>query len=82
MTTLSSHVISIRAATSDDSRALRRLAALDSAPVPAGPVLIAEVDGRAEAALAIEDRTVVADPFEPTAELVDLLRVHALHLAA
>ena len=76
------NVIYIRTATSDDSRALRRLAALDSAPVPAGPVLIAEVNGRPEAALGIEDHTVVADPFEPTAELVDLLRVHALHLAA
>ena len=82
MTTLPNNVISIRAATSEDRPALTRLAALDSAPVPAGPVLIAEVDGRPEAALGIEDQTVVADPFEPTAELVSLLRVHALHLAA
>ena len=76
------NVISIRPATSDDRSVLNRLAALDSAPVPAGPVLIAEVNGRPEAALGIEDHAVVADPFEPTAQLVDLLRVHALHLAA
>ena len=77
-----SNVISIRPATSDDRSALNRLAALDSAPVPAGPVLIAEVNGRPEAALGIDSNAVVADPFEPTAQLVDLLRVHALHLAA
>ena len=76
------NVISIRTATSEDSSALNRLAALDSAPVPAGPVLIAEVNGRPEAALGVTDHSVVADPFEPTAQLVDLLRVHALHLAA
>ena len=76
------NVISIRTATTEDSSALNRLAALDSAPVPAGPVLIAEVNGRPEAALGMEDHAVVADPFEPTAQLVDLLRVHALHLAA
>lgn len=82
MTTLTTPVISIRAATDADERALTRLAALDSAPIPAAPLLIAEVDGRPEAALSVVDSTSVADPFAPTAELVDLLRVHALHLAA
>ena len=77
-----SNVISIRPATTDDTSALNRLAALDSAPVPAGPVLIAEVNGRPEAAMGLDSHAVVADPFEPTAQLVDLLRVHALHLAA
>ena len=76
------NVISIRTATTEDTSALNRLAALDSAPVPAGTVLIAEVNGRPEAALSVADHAVVADPFEPTAQLVDLLRVHALHLAA
>jgi len=77
-----SPTISIRAATSNDGRTLLRLAALDSAPVPAGPVLLAEVDGEPQAALSLHDGRAVADPFEPTAELVSLLRVHAGALAA
>ena len=77
-----SPIISIRAATSNDGRTLTRLAALDSADVPAGPVLVAEVDGEAQAALSLRDGRVVADPFERTAELVSLLRVRADAIAA
>ena len=69
--------ISIRAATHGDGPALARLAALDSAPVPFGPVLVAEVDGRPTAALSVRDDRVIGDPFARTAELVELLRVHA-----
>ena len=69
--------ISIRPAVAADGPALTRLAALDSAPVPFGSVLLAEVDGQPRAALAVRDGAVVADPFAPTAELVELLRVHA-----
>ncbi len=58
-------------------RALVRLAALDSAAVPFGQVLIAEVDGQPKAALSLADGGVVADPFSRTAELVGLLRMHA-----
>lgn len=72
-----SPTISIRAATSNDGPTLTRLAVLDSAPVPFGPVLLAEVDGEPRAALALRDGSVVADPFAPTADLVALLRVHA-----
>jgi hypothetical protein len=72
-----SHTISIRSATPADGRTLMHLAALDSAPIPFGPVLLAEVDGEAKAALALRDDRVIADPFAPTADLVDLLRVHA-----
>lgn len=78
MTHLTSPTISIRAATSNDGRTLTRLAALDSAPaLPSGPVLVAEVDGEPRAALSLHDGRAVADPFEPTAELVTLLRMHA-----
>jgi hypothetical protein len=75
--TLTTPTISIRAATHGDGPALARLAALDSAPVPCGPVLLAEVDGRPQAALGIDDDRVIGDPFARTAELVELLRVHA-----
>jgi hypothetical protein len=73
--------ISIRLATPDDSRALARLAALDSGAVPAGPVLLAERDGEAQAALALAGGATLADPFVPTAELLALLRVRATRLA-
>jgi hypothetical protein len=82
MTHVSSNIISIRAATASDGPALARLAALDSAPVPFGPVLLAEVDGRPAAALSVRDDRVIGDPFARTAELAELLRVHARATAA
>ncbi len=70
--------ITIRPGYGDDDVALRRLAALDSAPrVPAGPLLVAEVDGCLRVALSLGDGAVIADPFYPTAELSELLRAHA-----
>jgi hypothetical protein len=42
--------------------------------------LIAELDGRLLAALALSDGRVVADPFHPTADLIDLLRARANQL--
>ena len=82
MTTLTTPTISIRAATNGDGPALARLAALDSASVPFGPVLLAEIDGRPAAALAIRENRVIGDPFKRTAELVELLRMHARSMAA
>ncbi|HSO97369.1 MAG TPA: hypothetical protein VLP43_00320 [Solirubrobacteraceae bacterium] len=75
--------ITIRAAYGDDSVALRRLAILDSAvQAPAGPLLVAEVEGELHAALSLQTGAVIADPFRPTASLVALLREHAAALAA
>jgi hypothetical protein len=82
MTDVISPTISIRAATTGDGPALARLAALDSAPVPFGPVLLAEVDGRPLAALSVSEDRVIGDPFARTVDLVDLLRVHARAQAA
>jgi hypothetical protein len=45
--------------------------------VPFGPVLLAEVDGRPRAALSVRDGSVIADPFAPTADVVEMLRVQA-----
>ena len=72
--------IVIRRADASDARALSRLAALDSAAAPlAGPdVLIAEASGRIVAA--VHDGQAVADPFQPTAGLVELLHVRARQL--
>jgi hypothetical protein len=76
-----SEPILIRLATDADGPAIARLAALDSSPVPAGELLVAEVDGQLRAALRISDRAFIADPFRHTAGLVALLDERAEHLA-
>ena len=78
------YAIVIRHATNcdHDQRVLSELAALDSRMPLNGPALIAEVDGVARAALDLSDGSVAADPFVPTAELVELLRVRAGSLTA
>ena len=72
--------ISIHPATASDRPAVERLAALDSAAVPAGEVLIAEVGGEPVAAIEVATGSTVADPFRRTAGPVDLLTVRARHL--
>ncbi len=69
--------VAVRPATAADTTAVIRLAALDSAPIPAGTILIAEVAGEAQAAIAVETGAVVADPFRRTADAVRVLRAHA-----
>ena len=66
---------SVRRSHSGDQVALERLAALDSASPPRGPALIAEADSRILAALPLGSGRPIADPFEPTAELVALLEL-------
>jgi len=72
--------IVIRTACRRDSRRLERLAALDSGPTPTGPTLVAEIDGRLVAALPIAGGGAVADPFEPSAALIEMLRLRAAQL--
>ena len=79
-TTFASDAVLIRPAGPADAEAIQRLAELDSARVPSGRLLVAEVDGRIVAALRISDHTVIADPFSRTAGLVSLLRARAEHL--
>jgi hypothetical protein len=67
----------IRAARGSDGPALRRLAALDSADLPAGELLIAEADDAVVAAVSVETGAKVADPFRRTADVVDLLAYRA-----
>lgn len=72
----------IRLSYPDDESALRRLAALDSQPLSAGPHLIAEVDGELWAAVSITgERRAIADPFRRTAALVEVLQHQAAGLA-
>jgi hypothetical protein len=69
--------ISIRLAETGDLAALRRVAERDSRLLPPGRLLLAEVAGEVRAALSLETGDAVADPFRPTAELVELLRIQA-----
>jgi hypothetical protein len=70
----------LRADRPTDAADLRRLAALDSTRPLRGRALVAEVEGRPVAAIGLDDARVVADPFEHTAEVVELLRVRAERL--
>ena len=73
--------LTIRRAYADDELELGRLAMLDdAAPVPTGAVLVAEVDGAIRAALG-DGRHVISDPFFPSAELVELLRLRVQQTA-
>jgi hypothetical protein len=69
--------LTIRRATAADEFAVRRLAALDSAFPPTGDVLLAEMGDELWAALSVDTGAVVADPFRPSRDLVDLLRFRA-----
>ena len=66
--------LTIRRATAADEFAVRRLSALDSAFPPTGEVLLAEVGDELWAALSVKTGRAVADPFRPSADVVELLR--------
>jgi hypothetical protein len=69
--------VTVRHAHYGDEAALADLAALDSARVPDGPVLVAEADTRILAALPLGSGRAIADPFVPSEHLVELLRMRA-----
>jgi hypothetical protein len=72
--------VAVRLAGPEDEAAMLRVAALDSSGLAGGPHLVAEVDGRVVAALAIGSGHAVADPFRWTADLVELMKVRAAQL--
>lgn len=78
--TITNRVFALRPADHHDVPAVRRLAALDSAPVPAAPYMLGIVDGEIRAAVSLTTGAVVADPFVPTAALVELLVLRAARL--
>ena len=71
----------LRRSTVEDEPALARLARLDSAPRPRGDMLVAEVEERIVAAVPFDGGRPIADPFRPTADIVDLLQARAEVLA-
>jgi hypothetical protein len=69
--------LTIRTATTSDQFAIRRLAVLDSASPPTGEVLLGEMDGELWAAVSVDSGHAIADPFRPSGDVVELLRLHA-----
>jgi hypothetical protein len=69
--------ITITRSTEADVEDVWQLALLDGRHAPAGPALLAYVDGELRAAVGLVDGQAIADPFHPTAELVEILRFQA-----
>jgi hypothetical protein len=82
VTAISAAPVVIRAAHGSDGRALERLAALDSARVPAGDLIVAEAGGALVAAHDPASGATIADPFRHTAEVVELLELRGSLLRA
>lgn len=76
------HHVVIRLADAADGPQLKLLSDLDSAEPPAGPVLLAELGGAPVAALPLNGGAAIADPFLPTRDLVELLRLRARQLSS
>ena len=61
---------------------LERLAALSERPLHGGDWIVADVDGVAVAAVAVDDGTTVYDPFRPTSQAVSLLQLRRKQVLA
>jgi len=73
--------ITIRPAAAADAAAVKRLAQLDSAPSLTGQVLLAECGNEAVAAIEIGSGSIIADPFQRTAEITLMLSMRRRDLA-
>jgi hypothetical protein len=72
--------VTVRLSRPGDERAIRRLEQLEGWHLPAEPTLVAEAEGRVLAARSVSSRDIVADPFQPTMELVELLDLRSIQL--
>ena len=73
--------ITIRRSTPQDTTTIERLAALVSRRAPSGDALLAFSGDELRAAMPIDDPgDPIADPFEHTAAIIDLLKIRAAHL--
>jgi hypothetical protein len=70
----------IRRASPADNGSLHRLALLDSAPEPDGPMLVAEREGMLVAAVPLGGGRSIADPFVPSRDVVGLLELRRAQL--
>jgi hypothetical protein len=74
------HDVTVRMAAEDDRVAIERLAALDSARVPSGTLVVAVIAGTIQAAQPVSGGPAIANPFVPSLDLVNLLQVRARQL--
>jgi hypothetical protein len=74
---MNTDAITIRRSTDADRLALLRLAQLDEQAPPEGDALLAFVDGDLRAALPLRGDRALADPFHPSRDVVEMLRVLA-----
>jgi hypothetical protein len=72
--------VTVRRFQERDIDAIRKLAELDEKDLPKGGVLVAELRGELVAALPLDGGVALADPFRPTASIVELLRLRAAQL--
>jgi hypothetical protein len=72
--------IMIRFSQRGDERKLAQLAGRDSQSVPSGELLVAEAEGEIRAILPLDGNGAVADPFHPTADLVQMLQLRRSQL--
>jgi hypothetical protein len=63
---------------STESEPVSRLATLAGRLAPAGPVMLAELDGQPVAAIGIADGTTIADPARSTPAIATLLRMRRI----
>ena len=82
MHALDNSSVLIRSAQDTDRHDLEQLAQLDSNRYAGQPALVAEVDGQIEAAISLDGHLTIADPFEPTCELLVLLDDFRRHAGA
>jgi len=72
--------LAIRRSAPGDGDRIRLLARLDDRRAPAGPCLVAEIEGEMVAALSLVTGAAVSDPFRPTADALALLQLRAAQL--
>lgn len=72
--------VTLRMAREGERAAIALIAELDSAAPPRQPLLAAESGGELVAAISLHDGAVVANPFRPTADVVELLRARERQL--
>ncbi len=66
--------VTIRLAERGDAAALAHLAGRDTRRVPRAPIAVAERGGLIVAAVSLGDGSAIADPFAPTAAVVEMVR--------
>ena len=73
--------VTIRISGAHDGKALDRLSAFESRPLPAGKFLVAEIAGEVVAALPVAGGEPFGNPFRPNAQLVQLMRLRLRQVA-